>query len=279
MIRCHSRRICDRIFEKFSRPQPFAFEIAPKSAVAPRAAAWPRPLEVPEHYAERRRAAAREIRCGSRRVSDLNFRKFFAAAKFFDRNRAKSAVAHVLQRLARVNTSPRFVNCPQHYAAREIRCHSRRISDRNLRKNSAAAKFCVRNRAEIRCAPRAAAWQQPSGVPKHCAERRHAAARAIRCDFSSISDRNFRKIFAAAKFCDRNRARSRRNSLCPTCCSLATTLTGPRRLCRASACCRRVRFGAVRGEFRAEIFEFFSRPQNFSIEIARNPLWPTCYSA
>ena len=32
---------------------------------------------------------------------------------------------------------------------------------------------------------------------------------------------------------------------------------------------RRVRFGAVRGELRTEIFEKFSRPQNFSIELAR----------
>ena len=33
---------------------------------------------------------------------------------------------------------------------------------------------------------------------------------------------------------------------------------------------RRVRFRAIRSGFRTEIFEFFSRPQNFSFEIARD---------
>ena len=33
----------------------------------------------------------------------------------------------------------------------------------------------ARDRAEIRCAPRAAAWQRPSRVPEDCAERRRAA--------------------------------------------------------------------------------------------------------
>ena len=41
----------------------------------------------------------------------------------------------------------------------------------------------ARDRAEIRCAPRAAAWPRPSEVPRHCSERRHAVARAIRAEF------------------------------------------------------------------------------------------------
>ena len=32
----------------------------------------------------------------------------------------------------------------------------------------------------------------------------------------------------------------------------------------------RVRFGAIRGEFLTEIFEIFSRPHNFALEIARD---------
>ena len=58
----------------------------------------------------------------------------------------------------------------------------------------------ARDRAEIRCPPCAAAGLRASQVPRHCAERRHAEAREIRCDSRRNSDRNFRNFFAAAKF-------------------------------------------------------------------------------
>ena len=153
--------------------------------------------------------------------------------EIFKKKIAPNFAPDVLQRLT---DRPRFVNLPQHHAAREIRCDSRRLSDRNFRKSSAAATFWVRDRAEIRSSPRAAACARASEVPSHCAERPRAAAREIRCDSRRNSDRNFRNFFAAAKFCDRNRARSRRNPLSRTCCSLATSLRGPQTLCRASEC-------------------------------------------
>ena len=65
-VRLHA--ICGRfrteIFEKFSRPQIFAFEIARERAeirAARRRASLPRSLKIHEHCAERRHAAAREI--------------------------------------------------------------------------------------------------------------------------------------------------------------------------------------------------------------------------
>ena len=115
----------------------------------------------------------------------------------------------------------------------------------------------ARDRAEIRCAPRAAGWPRPSEVPKHCAERRHAAAREIRCDSQRISDRHFRENF-----------RGRKNPLCLTCCSLQRLIDRPRFVNCPQQCDSttwRVRFGAILGEFRSEIFENFSRPQHFRV--------------
>ena len=182
---------------------------------------------------------ARAIRCDLLRIFARNFRNLFAAAKFCDRNRARSRqnpVPHVLQRLT---TRPRFVNWPHHQAVREIRCDFQRISDRNFRNYfpkpqhfgfeiapksavprvlqpghdpqrspdtvpsvgmlwrvrfgairgeflteifetfSRPRNFAIetaRDRAEIRCASRAAAWPRPAEVPRHCVERRHAVA-------------------------------------------------------------------------------------------------------
>ena len=87
------------------------------------------------------------------------------------------------------------------------------LGDFPIRKFSRRQNFAIeiaRHRAEIRCARRAAAWQRPSGVPKHCAERRHAAAREIRCDSRRISDRNLRK-----KFRDRKILRSKSREVAP----------------------------------------------------------------
>ena len=132
----------------------------------------------------------------------------------------------------------------QHAVPREISSDSERIWDRIFRKFSRPQNFSfeiARDRAKIHAAcwcaasPRPSVWA--SEVPKNFAERRHAAAREIACDSQRISDRNFRKIFAAAKFCVRNRARSRRNPHCPTTPSLASSQTCPQTLCRASARC------------------------------------------
>ena len=99
------------------------------------------------------------------------------------------------------------------------------------------ASGIARDRAKLRAARQRHASPRAREVPKHCAERRHAAAREIPCDSQRIPDRKFRKIFAAAKFCVRNRARSRRNPRCPTTPSLAARHEGPQTLCRASAWC------------------------------------------
>ena len=99
-----------------------------------------------------------------------------------------------------------------------------------------------------------------------CCERQHAVPRAISCDSQRISDRKFRHFFAAAKFSVRNRVRSRRSPQHLAMCSLATSLRRPQALCGASACCGAADFVAIR----TEIFQTFSRLQNFSFEIARD---------
>ena len=93
----------------------------------------------------------------------------------------------------------------------------------------------ARDRDEIHAARWCAACSRPSEVPNNCAERHHASSGEIARGSHKISDRNFRFFFAAAKFCARNHARSRRNSCRSVTRSLAATLRGPQRLCRASA--------------------------------------------
>ena len=159
------------------------------------------------------------------------FSKLFRDRKIFAFEIARDRAEIRAARAERLTDRPRSVNCPQTDAAREIGCDSRRISNRNFRKFSAATTFGARNRAEIRCAPRAAAWLRSLEVLRHCAECWHAAAREIRCDCRRISNRNFRKIFAAANFCIRNRARSRRNPCRSVTHSLATSRRGPQAWC------------------------------------------------
>ena len=108
-------------------------------------------------------------------------------------------------------------------------------------------------------------------VRKVSGEHRLAAARRIACVFQRHSDRKFRNIFVAARILVPNRVRSRRNLRCTATPSLAARQTGPQSLRRASACrgaqdcvTMRVFFSA----FRTEIFEKFSRPQNFRSEVA-----------
>ena len=122
----------------------------------------------------------------------------------------------------------------------------------------------ARDRAEIRCAPRAAAWPRPSEVPKHCAERQHAVARAIRCDSQRISDRHFRKFSRPRHFAIeivRDLAKMRYASVLQQFTLRSGLLT-------AQYTMRRVRFGAILGEFLIEFFEIFPRPRNFGFEIA-----------
>ena len=91
--------------------------------------------------------SARMIRINSLRISDRNFRKLFAAAKFFVRNRARSprnACRIMTRSLAATLTGPQQL-CSA--SAREIIVGSQRISDRNFRNFFAAAKFFVQNRA------------------------------------------------------------------------------------------------------------------------------------
>ena len=92
------------------------------------------------------------------------------------------------------------------------------------------------DRAEVLAAWWCAACSRPLEVLNICAERRHAAACEIACGSQRISVRMFRKIFAAAKFCVRNRVRSRRHPCRLMLRSLHTTRKGPQQLSRASAC-------------------------------------------
>ena len=61
----------------------------------------------------------------------------------------------------------------------------------------AAAKFSVRDRAEIRPARRCPALPRVKEVPKDIAERRHAAACGIACEIGAVRTENFRKKIAA----------------------------------------------------------------------------------
>ena len=118
------------------------------------------------------------------------FSKLFRDRKIFAFEIARDRAEIRAARAERLSDRPRSVNCPQIDAAREIWCDSRRISNRNFRKFSAATTFGARNRAEIRCAPRAAAWLRSLQVLRHCAECWHAAAREIRCDCRRIKNSN-----------------------------------------------------------------------------------------
>ena len=85
---------------------------------------------------------------------------------------------------------------------------------------------------------------------------------------SEILVRNlkFSNIFAAAKFCVRNRAKSRQNSCRLVVRSFLTIPRGPQHPLQASACCAACDY--VR--FRADFGPKFSRPQNLAFEIARD---------
>ena len=185
--RVRLQRISDRNFEKNSRPQIFAFEIARERAnirAARRRASLPRSVEVLEHCAERRHAAAREIAADF--GSKISRPQIFAFA--IARERAKIRAARRRASLARSLEVPEHYAERRHAAAREIACDLRSISDRNFEKIKFSrppqifAFEIAREHANIRAARRRASLPRSLEVLEHCAERRHIAAREIACD-------------------------------------------------------------------------------------------------
>ena len=117
------------------------------------------------------------------------FSKIFRGRKIFhSKSREiapKSAVPHVLQPGNDPQGSPNTV--PSVGMLRRVRFGAIRGEFRTEifekicgRKN--VASEIVRDGTKIRAARRRAALPRPAEVPKHCAERRNAAARDIACD-------------------------------------------------------------------------------------------------
>ena len=125
--------------------------------------------------------------------------------------------------------------------------------DRNFRNFFATAKFFVRNRATWRRNPCRLVTRSLFATLrdyKQLCRVNACGRREIARDSERISDRNFRKFFAAAaKFRVRNRARSRRNPRCPTTPSLVASQRGPQTLCRASARCGACDFVRISADF------------------------------
>ena len=170
-------RFSTEIFENFSRPQNFAFEIAGDRAEIHAAwwcAACLRFSEISDNCAERRHAAAREIACDFR----SKFSKILRGRKI-------------------------------------LRSKSREIAPKSMPPGGAQLAHDSQ--------------RSPTTVPS-VRGLQYVRLRAVR-------DRKFRKFVAAAKFFDRNRVRSRRNPCCLVVRSLLTILRGPQHPCRASACC------------------------------------------
>ena len=117
----------------------------------------------------------------------------------------------------------------------------------------------ARDRAEIRAARRRAALPRSLEVPEHCAERRHAAAREIACDFRP----KFSKFFRGRKI-----LRSKSREIAPKSISprRAQLAHDPKRSPASVPCVvkvRRARLRTILSKFFDEIFEFFPRrPQN-----------------
>ena len=107
---------------------------------------------------------------------------------------------------------------------------------------------------------------QPCLEPKRSPSTVRSVGMLWRGGFRRDSDRKFSTFFAAAKFFVRNRARSRRTPCRLVTCSIATSQTSTKARCGASACCGAADFAAIR----SENSQIFSRPQNFSFEIARD---------
>ena len=152
------------------------------------------------------------------------------------------------------------------------RVRLRAILDRNFRKCFAAAKICVRNSVRSRRKPCRRVVRSLLGTlggPKHLCRRASACCGACDCvrfsaDFRPKFSKNFRchKIF-----------RSKSLEIAPKSMPLgcAQHAHDPQRsptTVPSVGMLRRVNLRAVRCRFPTEIFENFSRPQNFSFEIA-----------
>ena len=133
---------------------------------------------------------------------------------------------------------------------RDTLCNLDRISDRNFPKFSRPQNFAFDNRARSRrnaCRLVVRSLLTTFRGPQHLLR---ASACCGACDFVRFGadfGPKFSKIFAAAKFFVRNRARSRRNPYRLVLHSFLTTPRGPQHLLRGSACCNAydlVRFGA-----------------------------------
>ena len=141
-------------------------------------------------------------------------------------------------------------------------------------KNFRGREIFARDHAEMRAARRRAASPRPAEVLKHCGKRRHDAEREISCDSQRISDRNFRKFFAAAKFS---------REITPKCVPPddAQPRHDPQRppsFVLRVGMMRHVRFCAILSEFPIEIFEKNSRPRHFRARSRRNTCRPTTRS-
>ena len=112
---------------------------------------------------------------------------------------------------------------------------------------------------------------QPGHDPQRSPNSVPSVGMLWRVRLRAISDRNFRNFCAAGKFCVRNRARSRPKSAVPHVLQHGhDPQRSPNTVPSVGMLRRRVRFGAILGEFLIEIFEKFSRPRNFAIETARD---------
>ena len=123
----------------------------------------------------------------------------------------------------------------------------------------------ARDRTEIRAGLSCTACARPAEVPDICAERQHAVPREILCDLERISDRNFR---------GRKILHSKSRQIAPKSAVLVDLqplhdVQGSSKSVPTVRMLRRVRLHANRSGFRTEIFEKFSQPQNFPLEIAR----------
>ena len=121
-----------------------------------------------------------------------------------------------------------------------------------------------RDRAVIHAALWRAASSRPLEVPNICCERQHAAAREITRDSRPKISKFLR---------GREILRSKSREIAPKSMPLggAQLAYDPQRSPTSVASIsmlRRVRLHAIRNGFRTEIFEKFSRPQNFAFEIA-----------
>ena len=132
----------------------------------------------------------------------------------------------------------------------------------------------ARDRIEIPADWWCATSPRPADVPKHCAERRHTAARRNSSRFGP----KILEIFRGQNFFHPKSCGIAPKSL-PIGC--AQPRHDPQRSPSTVPCVgtmRHVRFRAILSGFPTEIFEKFSRPRNFRARSRRNACCPTTRS-